>query len=105
MPPTVAAVVSSAPEQGSIADGRRSDQLTPMTTPGAMDEFAHPDRDDLSVEQLVALLVERGVPEQVARERVAKLQHAQPTVIGRRGEPIPIEETEIDVWLSLGSFG
>ena len=76
-----------------------------MTTPAAMDEFALPNRDDLSDEQLVAILVERGVPERVALERVAKLPQAPPTVIGRRGEPIPIEETEIDVWLSLGSFG
>jgi hypothetical protein len=70
-----------------------------------MDEFVLPNREVLSDEQLVAILIERGVPEQVARERVAKLQQGPPTVIGRRGEPIPIEETEIDVWLSLGSFG
>lgn len=56
-------------------------------------------------EELVGILVERGVPERVARERVARLQKGSPAVIGRKGEPIPIEETEIDVWLSLGSFG
>ncbi len=70
-----------------------------------MDGSAHSDLDDLGDEQLVAILVEKGVPEQVALERVAKLRQAPPTVIGRRGDPIPIEETEIDVWLSLGSFG
>jgi hypothetical protein len=61
--------------------------------------------DRLRDEELVAVLVERGVPEHVAVERVAKLQSDSPSVIGRKGEPIPIEETEIDVWLSLGSFG
>jgi hypothetical protein len=27
------------------------------------------------------------------------------TVVGRHGELIPIDEDEIDVWLSPGSFG
>jgi hypothetical protein len=26
-------------------------------------------------------------------------------VVGRHGEPIPIDESEIEVWLSPGSFG
>ncbi len=53
----------------------------------------------------MAALVEHGVPERVALERIAKLRQALPTVIGRRGHPIPIDETELDVWLILGSFG
>ncbi len=66
---------------------------------------ALPDRGDLSDEELVAILVEHGVPERVALERVANLRRTVPTVIGRKGHPIPIDEDEIDVWLSAGSFG
>jgi hypothetical protein len=64
-----------------------------------------PDRGDFSDEELVAILVEHGVPESVALERVANLRRTLPTVIGRKGQPIPISEAEIDVWLSVGSFG
>ena len=53
----------------------------------------------------MAALVEHGVPERVALERITKLRLALPTVIGRRGYPIPIDDAEIKVWLSLGSFG
>jgi hypothetical protein len=70
-----------------------------------MDEPALPNRGDLSDEELMAALVEHGVPERVALERITKLRLALPTVIGRRGHPIPIDDAEIKVWLSLGSFG
>jgi hypothetical protein len=70
-----------------------------------MDRSALPDRGDLSDEELLAALVEHGVPEPVALERIAKLRQTLPTVIGRRGHPIPIDGAELDVWLSLGSFG
>lgn len=66
---------------------------------------ALPDRGDFSDEELVAILVEHGVPEHVALDRVASLRRAVPTVIGRQGQPIPIDESEIRVWLSAGSFG
>jgi len=64
-----------------------------------------PDGGDFSDEELVAILVEHGVPEHVATERIASLKREVPTVIGRKGDPIPIDEDEISVWLSAGSFG
>ena len=63
-----------------------------------------PDRSDFSDEELVDILVEHGVPERVATERISSLKH-ETTVIGRKGDPIPIDEDEITVWLSAGSFG
>ena len=67
--------------------------------------YALPDRGDFSDEELVAILVEHGVPERVAAERIANLKRELPTVIGRKGDPIPIDDDEITVWLSTGSFG
>jgi hypothetical protein len=64
-----------------------------------------PDRGDFSDEELVAILCEHGVPEHVATERIANLKRELPTVIGRKGRPIPIDDDEITVWLSTGSFG
>ena len=64
-----------------------------------------PDRGDFSDEELVYILVEHGVPEHVATTRIANLKRELPTVIGRKGDPIPIDEDEITVWLSAGSFG
>ena len=70
-------------------------------------EAAHPlpDRGDFSDEELVAILVENGVPEALATDRISSLERELPTVIGRKGDPIPIGEDEITVWLSAGSFG
>ena len=64
-----------------------------------------PDRADFSDDELVAILVQHGVPKHVAAERISSLKRDLPTVIGRKGEPIPIGEDEITVWLSAGSFG
>ena len=66
---------------------------------------SRPDRGDFSDEELVAILVEHGVPAHVATERIANLKRELPTVSGRKGDPIPIDDDEITVWLSTGSFG
>jgi len=63
-----------------------------------------PDRGNFSDEELVAILVEHGVPEHVAIERISNLKRELPIVIGREGDPIPIGEDKITVWLSAGSF-
>lgn len=68
-------------------------------------ESPSPNGDYPTDEELVAILVERGIPEHVARERVANVRREAPTIFGRKGEPMPIDESEIDAWLSAGSFG
>ncbi|MBA2742355.1 MAG: hypothetical protein H0U46_10130 [Actinobacteria bacterium] len=70
-----------------------------------MTETPSSNGDGPSDEELVAILVERGVPEPVALERVAKIRRETSTILSGKGEPIPIDEAEIDAWLSAGSFG
>jgi hypothetical protein len=65
-----------------------------------------------------AILVPISIPEGLSEDEVAALAHlveevvaarstqnGSVTVVGRKGEPIPIDESEIEVWLSPGSFG
>lgn len=67
-----------------------------------------------------AILIPIPIPEDLSDEEATALAHlveevvvghgmqnGDPslTVVGRHGELIPIDEDEIDVWLSPGSFG
>lgn len=67
-----------------------------------------------------AILIAIPIPEDLSDEEAAAFAHlvedvvtahgmrnGDPSlnVIGRHGEPIPIDEDEIDAWLSTGSFG